>query len=328
MPPYDYDLLVIGSGPAGQRGAIQAAKLGKRVMVVERKAVVGGVCINTVTIPRKTLREAVLYFSGYRLHEVYGESYAVKQNVTITDLLFRTDHVIRHEIDVTRHQLSRNHVELFNAEASFVDPHTVRLNFVDAQGFRDVRAAFVVLAPGTHATRDPHIPFDGRRIFASDDILHLDHLPRSLAVVGAGVIGSLYAGHLASVAEVSILTRRDEHARALADGLRISGKSDLTARVQATADPAELPGLIRNMPPEAFAIVEDLLARGESLVIQDMQGADADWIPPQLREPLRAARCSPRADSRGLRPPSAPRQACARSPSAGWAERPATSSAP
>src|SRR5512135_3379693 len=126
MPDYDYDLLVIGSGPAGQRAAIQAAKLGKRVAIVERKAVVGGVCINTGTIPSKTLREAVLYFSGYRLKEIYGESYTVKQNITMTDLLYRTDHVIRHEIDVTRHQLMRNHVETLVGDASFAGPHTVR----------------------------------------------------------------------------------------------------------------------------------------------------------------------------------------------------------
>src|ERR1044071_3730917 len=129
MPDFDYDLLVIGSGPAGQRAAIQAATLEKRVAIVERKAVVGGVCINTGTIPSKPLREAVLHLSGYREHGLYGASYAVKQNITISDLLFRTDHVISHEVDVTRHQLLRNRVELISAEASFVDAHTVRLKY-------------------------------------------------------------------------------------------------------------------------------------------------------------------------------------------------------
>jgi NAD(P) transhydrogenase len=209
MSEYDYDLLVIGSGPAGQRAAIQAAKLHKRVAVVERKTVVGGVCINTGTIPSKTLREAALYLSGYRLHEVYGESYMVKQNITMGDLLFRTDFVIKHEIDVTRHQLQRNRVELINAEASFVDAHTVRLNAVDSQGFRDVKAGAVIVAPGTHATRDPHIPFDGQRIFASDDILHLDQLPRSLAVVGAGVIGCEYASIFSTLGvRVTLMDKR------------------------------------------------------------------------------------------------------------------------
>ena len=209
MPQYDYDLLVIGSGPAGQRAAIQAAKLDKRVAIVERKAVVGGVCINTGTIPSKTLREAVLYFSGYRLKEIYGESYAVKQNVTMTDLLFRTDYVIRHEIDVIRHQLARNRVEILSAEASFADAHTLRLKYLDSQGYRDVTAAKIVIAVGTTATKEPHIPFDGRRILTSDDILNMDRLPRTLAVVGAGVIGLEYASLFAALGvRVTLIDKR------------------------------------------------------------------------------------------------------------------------
>src|SRR5438874_2213694 len=123
-----------GAGPAGQRAAIQAAKLNKRVAIVERKTVIGGVCINTGTIPSKTLREAALYLSGYRLRGLYGASYAVKQNITMEDLMFRTDNVVRHEIDVTRHQLLRNRIEVFSAEASFVDAHTVRLTDYDERG--------------------------------------------------------------------------------------------------------------------------------------------------------------------------------------------------
>src|SRR5438445_5320723 len=130
MSDFAYDMLVIGSGPAGQRAAIQAAKLNRRVAMVERKSVIGGVCINTGTIPSKTLREAVLHLSGYRLRGLYGASYTVKQNISMQDLLFRTDHVVRHEIDVTQHQLMRNHVEVFTAQAEFVDPHTIRLNDV------------------------------------------------------------------------------------------------------------------------------------------------------------------------------------------------------
>src|SRR5262245_23050921 len=121
MPGYTFDLLVIGSGPAGQRAAIQAAKLNKRVAIVERKSVVGGVCVNTGTIPSKTLREAALYLSGYRLRGLYGASYTVKQHITMDDLLFRTDHVIRNEIEVTRHQLLRNDVQVVSADASFID---------------------------------------------------------------------------------------------------------------------------------------------------------------------------------------------------------------
>ncbi len=199
MASFDFDLLVIGSGPAGQRAAIQSAKLGKKTGLVERKGVLGGVCMNTGTIPSKTLREAALYLSGYRLRHLYGESYTVKQDITMEDLLLRTDHVIRHETDVTRHQLLRNRVTLFNAIASFSDPHTLRLSFVDGSGEKVVSAANVVIATGTEATRASHIPFDGQSVFVSDDILGLKQLPRTLAVVGAGVIGCEYASIFAAL---------------------------------------------------------------------------------------------------------------------------------
>jgi NAD(P) transhydrogenase len=205
-------MLVIGSGPAGQRAAIQAAKLNKRVAMIERKTVIGGVCINTGTIPSKTLREAVLYLSGYRLRSLYGASYTVKQNITMEDLLFRTDHVVRNEIDVTRHQLMRNRVDVVNGEASFVDPHTVRVADPEDRGLhgmRDLTAGRVVIATGTEVTRDANIPFDGKRIVSSDDILNLQQLPRSLTVVGAGVIGLEYASMFAALGvRVTLIDKR------------------------------------------------------------------------------------------------------------------------
>jgi NAD(P) transhydrogenase len=207
---FDYDLFVIGSGPAGQRASIQAAKLGKRVGLAERKAVVGGVCINTGTIPSKTLREAVLYLSGYRLREVYGVSYSVKQDISISDLLFRTDHVVRHELDVTQHQLLRNGVELITAEASFVDANTLQLSSVSDGGHRTVTSDKTVVATGTTATRDPKIAFDGRRILASDDIPNMEFIPKSMAVVGAGVIGSEYASMFAALGvRVTLIDKRE-----------------------------------------------------------------------------------------------------------------------
>src|SRR3979411_1200150 len=121
MVEFSYDVLVIGSGPAGQRAAIQAAKLNKRAALVEKKAVLGGVCINTGTIPSKTMREAVLHLSGYRERGLYGASYTVKEKITVEDLMFRVGEVVRNEIDVTRHQLMRNGIELIAAEAKFVD---------------------------------------------------------------------------------------------------------------------------------------------------------------------------------------------------------------
>lgn len=209
MSDYDYDLVVIGSGPAGHRAAIQASKVGKRVLLAERKAVVGGVCINTGTIPSKTLREAVLHLSGYKERGVYGSSYSVKQNITIEDLVFRTGRVITNEIDVTRHQLLRNHVELVLARAEFVGPHTVRLHSVDSLGQRDITADRIIIATGTMATQDEHIPFDQKTIFISDDILRIDRLPNTLAVIGAGVIGAEYASIFAALGvRVTLIDKR------------------------------------------------------------------------------------------------------------------------
>ncbi|MEO8659996.1 MAG: Si-specific NAD(P)(+) transhydrogenase [Bryobacteraceae bacterium] len=209
MPEFDYDLLVIGSGPAGQRAAIQGAKLDKRVALVERKTVLGGVSVNTGTIPSKTLREAVLDLSGYREREFYGASYTVKQNITMQDLLVRMDKVIRHEIDVTRHQLMRNQVELLAATATFSGPHSLILDFVDGRGRREVTSDAIVVATGTEATKDEHIPFDGRRILLSDDLLSLDRLPKTLTVVGAGVVGCEYASMFAALGvRVTLIDKR------------------------------------------------------------------------------------------------------------------------
>jgi NAD(P) transhydrogenase len=178
---------------------------------VERKAVIGGVCINTGTIPSKTLREAALYLSGYRERGLYGASYTVKEQITMEDLLFRTDHVVRNEIDVTRHQLRRNGIEVINAEASFIDPHTVHLVYVDGRGARDVTTQFVVIATGTTVTDHEGIPFDGKSIFTSDDVLNLEQLPRSLTVIGGGVIGIEYASIFAALGvRVTVIEKGDK----------------------------------------------------------------------------------------------------------------------
>lgn len=189
----EYDVLVIGTGPAGQKAALAAAKAGCTAAIVEKKAVIGGVCINTGTIPSKTLREAALYLSGFREHAVYGASYSVKQHISMPDLLFRCDHVMRHEIDVVQHQMHRNGIDVINARASFVDPHTVRLDLTDNQASVQAHANYVIIATGTEVTKDPGVELDARNIFTSDDILQLDEIPRTLTVVGAGVIGCEYA---------------------------------------------------------------------------------------------------------------------------------------
>src|ERR1700682_2798861 len=190
---YDYDLLGIGSGPAGHRAAIQGAKLEKRVAIVEKRTVVGGGCINTGTIPSKTLREAALRLSGYRERGIYGASYSVKQHITMRDLLFRVDHVISNEIDVARHQLARNGVDILTANASFADSPPRRLERAPDGLVQEASAASLVIAVGTTTMHDPFAPCDGQHIFTCDDLLGLEHLPRSIAVVGAGVIGLEYA---------------------------------------------------------------------------------------------------------------------------------------
>ncbi len=203
-----YDLLVIGSGPAGQKAAIAAAKLGRRSAVVERKDMVGGVCINTGTIPSKTLREAVLYLTGLNQRELYGHSYRVKDDITVADLSARTQHVIGREIDVIRNQLSRNRVALYSGTARFVDPHTVEIQ-TDHDVHQAVTADYVVIAVGTRPARPTTVDFDGATIVDSDQILGMDKVPASMVVVGAGVIGIEYASMFAALGtKVTVVEKR------------------------------------------------------------------------------------------------------------------------
>src|SRR5689334_4830008 len=206
--PYDYDLLVIGSGPGGQKAAIQAAKLGKRVAVVDRREMVGGVCTNTGTIPSKTLREAVLYLTGMSERGIYGQSYRVKEEISSQDVFHRTQHVVQREIDVVRAQLARNQVLLLNGHARFLDPHTLCVTAASGEE-RRVSAARIVIAVGTRPARPATVAFDGHRVLSSDDILDLDWLPRSLVVVGAGVIGIEYASMFAALGcKVTVVEQR------------------------------------------------------------------------------------------------------------------------
>jgi NAD(P) transhydrogenase len=268
MAGYDYDMLVIGSGPAGQRAAIRSAKLGKRTALVERKAMVGGVCINTGTIPSKTLREAVLYLSGYRLRGIYGESYTVKQNITMEDLLIRAEHVIRHEIDVIRHQLQRNGVEMLNAEAAFADPHTLRLNMVDRSGERMVTAANILVAVGTEATRDPKMAFDGQEIFVSDDVLGLKKLPRTLAVIGAGVVGCEYASIFAALGVRVTLIDRARRLLPFVDAEIVEALDYHLRENRMTLRFSETVGSVETIQAGADARVKINLASGKEIIAE------------------------------------------------------------
>ncbi len=206
---YDYDLLVIGSGPGGQKAAIAAAKLGKRVCVAERRNMMGGVCVNTGTIPSKTLREAVLYLTGFAQRDMYGASYRVKSEITIADLLARTQHVVGREVEVIRNQLLRNHVEIVGGTARFEDEHTVTVQG-DARGDRaTVTAENIVIATGTKPARPPEVEFDDERVLDSDGVLKLQRVPGSMVVVGAGVIGMEYASMFAALGtRVTVVEKR------------------------------------------------------------------------------------------------------------------------
>jgi NAD(P) transhydrogenase len=204
----DFDMIVIGSGPAGQKAAIQAAKFRRRVALVERRHMVGGVCTNTGTIPSKTLREAVLYLTGWHQRGVYGASYRVKDEIVVEDLFRRTHHVIESDIEVIRDQLTRNHVQIVTGEGRFVDPHTIAVRVAD-DSERTLTAESIVLAVGTNPARPADVAFDERTVLDSDGILGLAKIPASLVVVGAGVIGIEYASMFAALGtKVTVVEKR------------------------------------------------------------------------------------------------------------------------
>ncbi|MFD3585230.1 Si-specific NAD(P)(+) transhydrogenase [Streptomyces sp. NPDC058683] len=204
----DFDMLVIGSGPGGQKAAIAAAKLGRRVAVVDSPEMVGGVSIHTGTIPSKTLREAVLYLTGLTQRDLYGQSYRLKEDITVADLTARTQHVVSREVDVIRNQLSRNHVTLCSGTGRFVDPHTVALREPNGDE-RLLTAEHIVIATGTRPARPDSVEFDGRTIMDSDNVLSLERVPRSMVIVGAGVIGMEYASMFAALgSKVTVVEKR------------------------------------------------------------------------------------------------------------------------
>lgn len=185
-----FDLIVIGSGPGGQRAAIQGVKAGKRVALIEKQAV-GGVCINTGTIPSKTMREAVLHLSGFYDKNFYGTNYNDRDVVTMADLNFRVQHVVENEVGVIQSQLKRNGVELIHGTGKFTDPHHIRVE--NSNGYGEFEAEYVVIGTGTKPAVNPKVPINGRNIINSDQILSMPQIPRTLIVVGGGVIGVEYA---------------------------------------------------------------------------------------------------------------------------------------
>jgi NAD(P) transhydrogenase len=210
-----YDLIVIGSGPAGQRAAIQGAKLGKRVALVEKREVVGGACINTGTIPSKSMREAVMHLSGYQYQSIYGMNYRVKEKITVADLAFRVQHVIKTEIDVTMAQLSRNGIDVLRGTARFLDPH--RLQIENSSGQSEYEADTVVIATGTRPAESQQVPLNGRTILNSDQIFCMPFIPKTLIVVGGGVIGVEYTSMFAALGVRVILIEKRSRLLEFAD---------------------------------------------------------------------------------------------------------------
>lgn len=202
-------MLVIGSGPGGQKAAIAAAKLGRRVAVVDRPDMLGGVSLHTGTIPSKTLREAVLYLTGLTQRDLYGQSYRLKEDITVADLTARTRHVVGREVDVVRSQLTRNQVAVYAGTGRFADPHTVALRDETTGQERLLSAEHVVIATGTRPARPDSVEFDGRTIMDSDNVLSLERVPRSMVIVGAGVIGMEYASMFAALgSKVTVVEKR------------------------------------------------------------------------------------------------------------------------
>jgi NAD(P) transhydrogenase len=204
----EYDLVVIGSGPAGQKAAIAAAKMRKRVAIVDKRSMVGGVCVHTGTIPSKTFREAVLYLTGFSQRSFYGKDYAVKENIVMSDLMFRVRAVVQREAEVISNQLRRNQVTVVDGLAKFVDPHTLEVSGPDGAAVQ-LKAQRVLIACGTRPAHNANIPLDGKRIFNSDQLPSIDNLPKEIIVVGAGVVGLEFASMFAAMnVEVTLIDAR------------------------------------------------------------------------------------------------------------------------
>ena len=218
-----FDLIVIGSGPAGQRAAIQAAKSGKRVALVEKNECVGGACINTGTIPSKTMREAVLHLSGYNHQNIYGVNYRVKDKISMADLAFRVQHVIRTEIEVTVAQLNRNGIEVLFGTAAFLGPHTIQVT--NSRGAVDYHADHVIIGVGTKPACSAKVPINGRTIVNSDQVMQMPEIPRTLIVVGGGVIGVEYACMFATLGVRVILIEKRPRLLEFADGEMVEALS-------------------------------------------------------------------------------------------------------
>jgi NAD(P) transhydrogenase len=207
-PIESYDLLVLGCGPAGEKAGAQAAYFGKRVAVIDRAEFVGGSCINTGTVPSKTLRESALYFSGLKQRGLYGIDYSLKENLTVHDFMHHEREVVEMERQRILKNLERHGIELLRGEACFADPHTIA--FSGKAGLRHLRGEIILIATGSKPHRPAEIAFDDVHTFDSDTFLQMDRIPKSLAVIGGGVIGCEYASIFRALGvDVTLVDGRD-----------------------------------------------------------------------------------------------------------------------
>jgi len=203
-----YDLIVIGSGPGGEKGAAQAAYFNKRVALIERNPEIGGAGINTGTVPSKTLREAALYYSGLRQRGLYGIDYSLKENLSVKDFMHREQLVVMNEHAIVWGNLKRHNITLIHGEAFLKGAHTVRIS--QADGESEISADFILIATGSSPWHPPEIPFDGKSVFDSDSILHMERIPKTLAVIGGGVIGTEYASIFTALGiQVTLIDPKD-----------------------------------------------------------------------------------------------------------------------
>lgn len=284
-----FDFIVIGSGPAGKSAAIQASKLGKSVLMIEKNPIIGGVSVHTGTIPSKTLRETVLFLTGWRQRGFYGLSYKVKQDITAEDLRHRLSTTLQHEVDVLQHQLNRNNVTTVTGKARFRDEKSVIISLPD--GSEEIyRGEKFLICVGTKPHRPNHIPFDGKTILDSDEILNLDRIPNSLLVVGAGVIGMEYATIYNALDTNVTIVDAKEHILDFVDKEIIEEfthhlrDSDVTLRMSETIESIETrpDGKVVTQLKSGKCVIADtvLFAAGRQGVTEDLQlqnaGLEAD----------------------------------------------------
>jgi NAD(P) transhydrogenase len=204
-----YDIIVIGTGPAGQRAAVEAARHSRRVAVVERRELVGGSCLHVGTIPSKTLREAVLHFTGHRHRGFYGEAYRVKSDISMADLLYRINYVIQRELEHIEVQMDRVGVKILAGKARFLDAHNIEVK--SSSNRTTVSADAFVVATGTVPWRPPDFPFNNRNVIDSDELFTIHELPHSLVIVGGGIIGLEYASIFATLGiDVTVVHKKPE----------------------------------------------------------------------------------------------------------------------